>query len=192
MQTIQTNPYHKYIDIIILVLAMALSFYFGRVTKEDTKEFIKGDVVTNTVQVPVVSKEYYTKETILPGKTVTVTVKGKDSIIYVVDTAFILNDYKIKREYNKVQLFKDKYGTMKVDLSVQYNKLADSIRYDFTPIVQSITKDRTVIPFVSAGYNSFGYVGIGGGIFYHKIGIEGKYVTDFKNKGFEIGMKYKF
>jgi hypothetical protein len=68
------------------------------------------------------------------------------------------------------------------------------LKYDFTPvtIVRTVEKERVFTPFVMASCNTMKQVGIGGGIFYHNIGVQIRYVTDFKAKGLDLGIMYKF
>jgi hypothetical protein len=68
------------------------------------------------------------------------------------------------------------------------------VKYDFTPItiVRTIEKERVWTPFVSASYNSMKQASIGGGLFYHDIGVQIRYSTDFKVKGLDVGLLYKF
>jgi len=185
----------KYIELIILIVVALASFLGGRATISPIGKvtYIKGETIHDTVPIPQVTKEYYTKEIIVPMKKDTQWLDGKP--IYVsmkVDTASIIKDYTIRREYAKV-LFDDKEnGKLSIGLNLQYNKLQDNISYEFTPVIKQIKNKKIFVPFISLDYNSFNYVGVGGGVFYHNIGIEGKYITDFTKKGFEIGMKYKF
>lgn len=48
------------------------------------------------------------------------------------------------------------------------------------------------MPYTSISYSTLNYIGMGGGIFYHNLGLGAKYVTDFKQKGVEFELKYKF
>lgn len=195
MTTQQINLNKKYIDLIIIIAVAVASFFGGRATISPVDEikYIKGETIRDTVPLPVPYKEYYTKEILVPMKKDTQYLDGKP--IYVsmkIDTAAIIKDYTVKREYAKILFDNKKDGKLSVDLKLQYNKLQDNISYEFTPVIQQVQKEKLLTPFIGVDYNSFGYVGVGGGMYYHNVGIEGKYITDFKNKGFEIGMKYKF
>jgi hypothetical protein len=70
----------------------------------------------------------------------------------------------------------------------------DTIFVDNTPvtIIRTVEKERVFIPFVSASYNTWKQGGIGGGLFYHDIGIQVRYITDFKAKGLDLSVMYKF
>jgi len=171
------------------------SFFGGRATIIPTNEirYIKGETIRDTVPLPVPYKEYYTKEILVPMKKDTEYVDGKPVFITMkVDTAAIIQDYTIKREYEKILFDNKENGKLTIGMNLQYNKLQDNITYKFTPVIQQIQKEKLLTPFIGVDYNSFGYVGIGGGMYYHNVGIEGKYITNFSDKGFEIGMKYKF
>ena len=48
------------------------------------------------------------------------------------------------------------------------------------------------MPYVGVSYSTLNHVGIGGGMFYHNLGIGAKYITDFNKKGFDFELKYKF
>lgn len=195
MKTQQINLNKKYIELLILIIVAVASFLGGRATITPTNEvkYIKGETIRDTVPLPVPYKEYYTKEVLVPMKKDTQYVDGKPVIITMkVDTAAIIRDYTVKREYQKVLFDNKENGKLTIGMKFQYNKLQDNITYDFTPVTKQIQKEKLLIPFIGVDYNSFGYVGVGGGMYYHNVGIEGKFVTDFKDKGFEIGMKYKF
>ena len=85
-------------------------------------------------------------------------------------------------------------GLFELDATIQFNKL-NQLSYKYTPIQKTTTiqKKRLFTPFVSGSLNSLGMAGAGGGIYYHNLGFELKYVVDiYLNKGFEIGLHYKF
>lgn len=194
-KTMETNNMRKYIDIAIILIVAIGSFFAGRATISPTSEvkYVKGDVIRDTVPLPVPYKEYYTKEVLVPMKKDTLWRDGEPVLTYMkVDTAAIIADYTLKREYEKVLFNNDEHGKMTVGVKLQYNKLQDNITYEYSPIKQQVTREKLLTPFVGIDYNSFGYVGIGGGLYYHNVGLEGKYVTDFNKKGFEVGIKYKF
>jgi hypothetical protein len=171
------------------------SFFAGRATISPvgTVTYVKGETIRDTVPLPVPYKEYYTKEILVPMTKDTLWKDGVPELIYMkVDTAAIIADYTLRREYAKVLFDNDTDGKISIGMSLQYNKLQDNITYEYTPIKQQVVKERLLTPFVGASYNSFNYVSIGGGMYYHNVGLEGRYVTNFEDKGFEIGIKYKF
>ena len=84
-------------------------------------------------------------------------------------------------------------GKLIVGAEVQYNNL-QNLSYKFTPMYKqtTITKQRVFTPFAGVSYNTLGFVGVGGGLYYHNVGLGLKYVTDFNQKGYEFGLNYKF
>lgn len=84
---------------------------------------------------------------------------------------------------------------MDIDQTIQYNELR-RFDYSFTPNQKVITQEtkKIIVPFVSSSYNTFNQIGIGGGIFYHNIGIEYQYMRDVKygSDGHGVGIKVKF
>lgn len=188
-----------------LILGGVLGFFIGRsnqrkITKTIT-HYIKERPVTGEIDKPQPVKEttpvnpdiQYVYTTIkVPGP------PGKDSIEYrfrEVDSAAILKDYIVKRDYNNILFDNDSLGKFTLDASVQYNKM-QQIKYKFDPVqkvtINTVRKKNTVEPFVSAGYNTFKYIGIGGGTFIKKTGIEYKYLNNLKGSaGHEITLKQK-
>ncbi|MDR2810476.1 MAG: hypothetical protein LBB84_07995 [Tannerellaceae bacterium] len=166
----------------------------GRCTTETvTKtEYIQGETISGTISnIEPVHTETPERST-LPVKIDTVFV---DNIRYVtqhVDTAAIIREYELKRYYSET-LFNNQYGKLDVSFTSQYNKVTD-LKYDFTPvtIVRTVEKERVFTPFVMASYNTLKQGGIGGGIFYHDIGVQVRFVTDFKANGLDVGIMYKF
>ena len=181
------------IGIVVALLIGATSFFLGRSTIDAEIEYRDGEVVHDTIysEQLVIDTVVIPEEPDLPTKPDTVKLPGeKIIIIQIVDTAKIIANYIEKRKYNN-RLFDNENGKLDISADVQYNELKQ-LRYTFVPKLKEVTKLKLITPFISTSYNSFGYVELGGGIFIKDIGIEGKYVTDLKNKGFEIGMKYKF
>ena len=182
--------------IIIGVVLLISGFFVGRATNTTSTEikYIKGETVTTSVNVPgpdrIITKIVNPN---LPIKHDTIWKEGKPVFVYMkVDTAKIIANY-IQRKYYTIPLFDNNNGKLTVTPVVQYNAL-DSLGYSFTPIekVTTITKEKIFTPFITASYNSFNYVGAGGGIYYHNIGLGAKYMTNFLQKGFEINANIKF
>ena len=181
--------------IIIGVVLLISGFFVGRATNTTSTEikYIKGETVTTSVNVPgpdrIITKIVNPD---LPVKHDTITINKIQYIVEKVDTAKLIANY-IERKYYKIPLFDNLNGKLIINPVVQYNKL-DSLGYEFTPITKevTITKTRTLIPFVMASYNTMGYFGGGLGAYYHNIGIGVQYQTNLSNKGFEIGLHYKF
>jgi hypothetical protein len=59
-------------------------------------------------------------------------------------------------------------------------------------MVKTVERVRVWTPFISKSYSTLGYVTVGGGIFYHDVGLHARYVTDFGRKGIDIGVMCKF
>lgn len=179
-------------NILIIISIFGIGFLIGRCSDNvETKiEYIKGDTIENTVidLIPfssVVPSIYH-----LPFKEV---ITKDSTIIQVVDTAQIIASYVAKNRY-KITLFdNDKIGSLSIDQTIQYNDL-QSLTYKYTPITMKVTeiKKRKFTPFATVSMNTFNYVGAGGGLFINDIGVSAKYLTNFEDKGAEIGLYYKF
>jgi hypothetical protein len=101
-------------------------------------------------------------------------------------------DWNMERKYLET-LFDNQYGKFSFEAVVKNNRL-QSITPSFVPIEKVVTiysVDRWQ-PFVMASYSSLGRVSVGGGMFYRNIGVSAGYTTDFKRKGFDVGIVYKF
>jgi len=180
---------------IILVLCFIVGGLVGRCTTEPKTEtkYVKGDVIHDSVPKPYAVKVYIPAKPVLPTKPDTIKLLGEKEIIALkVDTAQIIAEYVSLKKYG-ITLFDDRYGKLIIKPVVQYNEL-QTIPYEFEPITQVITStiERTFTPYITGSYNSFGYFGIGGGLFYNKIGVGVKYMTDTKNKGIEGSFSIKF
>ena len=125
------------------------------------------------------------------GSTIT-TTQPKDT---VESLKMVLNDWNTERTYNDVLFSDSTIGTFKYNAKVQFNKLS-SFKYEYTPItkVETMVVKRTFEPFVSAEYSTLNTVGVGGGFFYHNLGLELMYNKDFinGNNGVSFGVKIKF
>jgi hypothetical protein len=181
--------------IVIGLAALIIGFFLGRGnTKTITKTvYIKGKEIHDSVPKPYPVTVYIPSDPILPTKPETIRIAGKPEYhVLKVDTAKIIANYIVKRSY-KINAFDNKNGKLVIKPVVQYNEL-QSIPYDFTPMTQitTVTKERLITPFVGASWNSFGFVGAGGGVYYKNIGLGAKYITDFTKTGFEINGYVKF
>lgn len=183
----------KYIILIGVVILIA-GFFIGRATTTSSivTKYVKGETVTNSVNVPTPYNIYVPQIISLPTKHDTITVNKVKYVVEKVDTAKLIANY-IQRKYYKTPLFDNNNGKLIVESVIQYNSL-DSMGYSFTPIIKEVTVTKTKIftPFLNASYNSFGYYGAGGGIYIKNIGISGEYITNFIDKGFSIGLNIKF
>lgn len=189
----------KYILVALLffTIGCAISFFIGRSTI-DTKpktEYVKGETIKDTVYIPApYSEKKADKDNLIPiykkdpeGKEITEldTIKSKDATIH---------DWNLERKYSD-QVFNSENGKLLYDITVQNNKLS-KFNYTFTPIqkVTTTIKERIFQPYVSAGYSTLDIASVGGGFFYHNLGIEYQFQRDFKynNTGHSLGLKYKF
>ena len=186
-----------FICLIILFIGCAISFFIGRSTI-DTKtktEYVKGETIKDTVYIPApYSEKKADKNNLIPvykkdpeGKETTEldTAKSKDVTIH---------DWNLERKYAN-QVFDNENGKFLYDITVQNNKLS-KFNYTFTPIqkVTTTIKEKIFQPYVSAGYSTLDIASVGGGFFYHNLGIEYQFQRDFKynNIGHSLDLKYKF
>jgi hypothetical protein len=185
----------------ILLFCMALvaiGFFAGRWTNapEVKTEYVKGETVRDTIfatKLVPYKVEIPAKPT-LPMKPDTIRIPGKPEIIRMkVDTAQIIADYIKENSYSNVLFDDQEKGKLTVASVVQYNALK-KLGYEFTPIQKQTTIERRRIftPFVNASYNTLGYYGAGAGLYYYDVGVNVKYLTDFKTKGYEFGVNIKF
>lgn len=168
-------------------------FIIGRQNSEfeQSIKYVKGETIEKTIEIPIPYRVEVSAKPIY-------LYKEKDTIYSTatteIDTAAILQDWITRRSYQQ-DLFDNQYGKLSVDASVQYNKLA-SLKYSFTPLQKEITKTKyqTWMPYVAISYSTLNYIGIGGGLFYHNLGIEYQFQKDFRynDTGHSLGLKYKF
>ena len=178
-----------------MLLSLVLGFLAGRKTYTVETEYIREAPISGIASDIALIKEERPVEPELPIRIDTIYV---DNIMYMyktVDTAAIIADYELRRQY-LVPLFDNQYGKLEISLNTQYNKL-DDISYTFVPIreIQRIKVKQVWQPFVSASYSTIGLCGIGGGIFYDNIGIEYQWQYPLLNnipKSHLIGFKWKF
>lgn len=182
------------------IVCLVIGFFVGRssIDSEPKKEYIKGEMLTGSVsptQFEPIKEEK-------PDKSLSPFIQYRDtgSVRYMpIDSAayakLVIADYELKRTY-KLTAFDNKTQA-KLDLFpvIQYNKLS-ALDYNFTPVIerQTIYKTKVWQPFISASYSTLNYIGIGGGIFYHDIGIEYQYQKSLgsQRNGHLFGAKYKF
>ena len=179
--------------IFAILVAFLTGFFVGRgkVRTETKVERIEGKTVREAVPVPKVHTSYIPKIYFLPTITDTIYKEGGETIVQRVDTALIIEEY-IKRNIYQFTAFDNENGKLDVEQSIQYNELKE-FNYTFTPIQMytTVTQKPIFEPFVSFGYNTLQQANIGGGFFYHNIGIEYNYILSNTN-GHYLGIKYKF
>jgi len=184
-----------WIYLVVGIGSVFIGILIGRsnTTTSIVTKYVKGETVSTSVSIPGPERIVIKNNPILPTKHDTIWKEGKPVFIYIkVDTAKIIANY-IERRYYNIKAFDDNNGKLILTPVVQYNSL-DSLGIQFTPIqkVTTITKQRILIPFIQAKYNTIGYFGVGGGIFYHNVGVSASYINNLSNSGLEFGLYYKF
>lgn len=175
------------------VVCLMVGFFVGRSTIDTTTkvEYIKGPTVSGSVSPTL----------FIPVKEEKPNIQYRDtgSIKYInipIDTAAIIADWELKRTYSLVAFDNKTQGKLELFPTIQFNRLS-ALDYNFTPIIerQTVYKTKVWQPFVSGSYSTLGYVGIGGGVFYHNLGFEYQYQKSFSDKfgdGHSLGLKYRF
>lgn len=182
--------------IIFIIIICVASFFAGRLTikQQEIVKFVKGETVVQTIEVPKFIKETIPSLPVLKTKIDTLFVDREKIIIQTVDTQALIRDFIAKREY-QFNVFNNENGKLDIAQTIQYNEL-QHFSYSFTPIEKNtiIKKEKVLTPFVSASYNTLGFTGIGGGLFYHNLGFRYNYMYNMKDKtsGHEIGIVMKF
>lgn len=190
------------------IVCLVIGFFIGRSTiKTETEiKYIPGKTISGSVsnnQFESVKEEIPNKP-LLPTKIIEIQYKDTGRIktitetkymYQVVDTAAIIEDYIKKRTYAITAFDNTEQGKLLLYPVVQYNKLT-GIDYLFTPMQKQTNTylQKTWQPFISASYSTLNYVGIGGGIFYHNLGLEYQYQKSLgsQSNGHLFGAKYKF
>ena len=186
--------------ILLIVLAVGIigGFFIGRgqtVVKEThTVEYRQSEPIRINVPMPYPVKEVTTtiRETQLPGK-----VEYKHDTIVKIDTAAIVKDYLVQRSYSQTFFNSKEQGKLIVNAVVQYNKQQD-LAIDYTPVKEIVTDTKVVkptfTPYVGIDYNTNGYVGAGGGLYYHNIGLNYEYNYNLKLRDnyHSVGLRVKF
>ena len=182
------------------IVCLIIGFFIGRssIDSEPKKEYIKGETLTGSVSPtqfePI--KEEKPDKPLLPfiqyRDTGRVRYMPIDSAAYA---KLVIADYELKRTYKLTAFDNKTQGKLELFPVIQYNKLS-ALDYNFIPIIerQTIYKTKAWHPFISASYSTLNYIGIGGGIFYHDIGIEYQYQKSLgsQGNGNMFGVKYRF
>lgn len=178
--------------LIIGVAVLAAGFFLGRCTiqPEIKTEYIKGETIRDTIRTPYPVLVEIPAKPQLPLKPDTVWLSPE---VPETDTAAIIAEYIKSRHYSEILFDSDTLGRLKVEAQVQYNIL-QALGYEFTPVTKQITVERKKVyePFILTSVNTFGYAGIGGGLFRNNLGITGQYLTNFRDEGVQIGLVIKF
>ena len=210
----EINYWKLSFNILIVIILLTIGFFIGRKTinTEPTikTEYIKGDIITNTLYEPVPYKVVEPVDTLniikqcindgiykelWPERVVTEYVEVE---VTKEDTTKIMNDWATKRLYSET-LFNDNInGNCSINAEVQYNRLR-VVGYDFTPITKVVTKETKVVksysPFVGINYltNPWGEIKnpsiqLNGGLYIkEKYGVQLIYQRGFKLKDDYIG-----
>ena len=200
MKTFIISNWYWFAAVIITAIG---AFYAGRQTIDRVASvtYQPGTTLRDTLYMDVLVP-YEVKipvKPLLPFKQV--VHKRKDSIVYVpqpykqeVDTGKIIAGYITENKYSNL-LFDNDKGKLVVNTTVQYNRL-QNMQYAFTPLekIISIERKRTLTPFITGTYNTFHYVGIGGGLFINNKGFGIKYLRDLSHQrtGYEGALLIKF
>lgn len=191
MNSTQLRFHAKYLLIGLIVGIVTGYFIGGSTIDTETKiEYVKGESVTGSVS----------PTQFVPTKEEKPNIQYRDtgSVKYInvpTDTAAIIADYELRRTYKLTAFDNKTQGKLELFPVIQYNKLS-ALDYNFTPIVerQTIYKTKVWQPFISASYSTLNYVGIGGGFFYHDIGLEYQYQKSLgkQNDQHLFSGKYRF
>lgn len=179
------------LQFLLCVVCLVIGILIGR-------RFVEGEKVINYVQQETI------RDTIMEfiPDTVYLTGELRYKYVYKVDTVYrdipvvdreetiveTIRDWNRVRGYKRV-LFDNESGKMSVDLHVQYNEL-QNLSYAFTPLGKEITvqKKRVLVPFVSVSCCRMNSFSMGGGFFYHDVGIRVEWMAG----GLNWGMIYAF
>lgn len=188
--------------ILVFIIGIVVGIFINKLVLRDTpkieyikEEQVEGTVYTSGLTVGDRLVEFKTDIKALPEVFwITHTDTINDVIIQEVDTAKIIEDFLLERQYD-LTLFDDDKGKLDIRPVVQYNKL-QKVDYSFTPIHQRVTikEKRLFTPFVSSNISTFNIVGLGGGLFIKDLGFEYNYLLNTKSMetGHSLGFKYKF
>lgn len=181
----------KKILIICSVACLVIGFFLGRmnVREKEVAKYVQGATIRDTIT-------RFVPDTVRLSGEVCYKYKYKTDTVYkdvpVVDRdetiKATLEDWNLIRDYKRT-LFDNESGRLSVDLSVQYNELQKLV-YSFTPLHKEITivKKRMFVPFISASFYVNNSFSVGGGFFYHDIGLRMEWAT----RGLNLGVMYKF
>lgn len=181
--------------IIGLVVGLVIGFFVGRSTiKKGETKYIKGDTVTDSIDVPYPVIVEVPTNPKLPMKKDTLWLDSTIYIVEKVDTSAIIKDYIVERTY-AFNVFDNKDGKFDATAKIGYNKL-QYFEYTYTPIQKHTTviQEKMFTPFVSGSYHTYKAVGVGGGVFIKNLGVEYLYnvsLGDIPNYH-TVGLKVKF
>ncbi|PXV60132.1 hypothetical protein CLV62_13152 [Dysgonomonas alginatilytica] len=172
---IRFNISYLMIGLFIGLLVGSISVFFickSIIVPDIDVKYVKGETITDTAYIPI---PYIVN---VPGDIKYIPVYKKDSTgieTSEIDTAkskdATVEDWNLERKYANT-LFDNENGQLSYEIGVQNNKLS-KFAYNFTPIQKVITtgKEQVWMPYASISYSTLNYMGIGGGIFYHDVGL---------------------
>lgn len=186
-------------DALLILVYLAIGFLVGRaLVKADVEiKYIKGDTVYDTITVPGPIVEKEPVKPILPVKRDTIYLPGEpERIIESVDTAEIIRQYVLERQYAFTVFDNKEYGKLDINQTIQYNKL-QHFDYSFTPIirVERTIQRKLFTPYLSLGGFYLGDIRaatLGGGIYINNLGLDYRYIYSDYSKGHMFGLNYKF
>lgn len=183
----------KYLWLIVgLLVAFVIGFFVGRTSQPTKVRFVKQKPISGSVIPLPTYIEIKPSNVDLPYKYVFFT----DTVLQVVDTAKIIEEYSAIRKYD-FTLFDDVFGKLDLKPTLQYNKF-QNIDYTFTPITEVRVEKDIFNIFTSIGYSTNETVLLGGGIYYKRFGLEYNYnyrlrrYDYLKNSYHTFKMNYKF
>jgi hypothetical protein len=181
-----------YIGIGIAV-AMGI-FFFGRATISTTTKivtkYLPGKRIYDTINHPV------PYAVIIPANPQyeydTIHIQGKPDVIKI-DTAVILKDWTLERNYSQTSFNNDTVGIYKWNAKIQYNKLIN-YNYTYIPMQKQITKEviktKLFSPYISVGYWLDGGISAEGGVFImEKFSMSAEYKIN-ANQYHQLGLKF--
>lgn len=177
--------------LLCCIACLAIGFFLGRGFSGKTiiEKNVPGETIRDTITRFIPDTVYLTGELRYKYIYVPDTIYRDVPVIDREETiAETIRDWNRTREYNKL-LFDNESGKLSIALSVQYNEL-QKLSYAFTPMHKetTIVKKRVFVPFVSATCVNFDSFSVGGGVFYHDVGIR----LELGYGEFNWGIMYKF
>lgn len=161
------------------IIVGVIGYYLGKNSVKTETFYEPTKTIHDTIVNIKVDTAYLPSKVKYITKRDTVSVENVVHVIESVDTAAILKDWSLVREYKNKELFNnDTIGSMSIDAKVQYNQL-QQVSYNYTPIrkVVKIDKHQGLQPFIGAGINSQIKPVINTGVFYNKYGVSYQYQT---------------
>lgn len=194
------KKYKIYAILAGVAILLAIGFFIGRgsVEVKEHVEYVQLPAVHDTIDVSEKDTVLVSvpSDPVLPMKPDTIFLPGGQTVVFQkVDTAKIIAEFVKEKSYYKRLFDDEKRGTLDVGATVQYNRLT-GLTYDFIPVEKVVTEVKKVYlePYVMAGYSTTGEARLGGGVYWHNLGIGVSYVknpvTGLKGYGVDVGVKF--